>query len=87
MGRRARTLTLDRSVSDDWKVGDEIVVTTTDYFPDHSELRTIVEPDKKDPAVIKLNKPLTYDHNSTAYDIGVKVDPRNDPIPHGGRES
>ena len=30
-------LTLDRKVQDDWEVGDEIILTTTDYVPDHSE--------------------------------------------------
>ena len=67
-------LTLDRSVSGDWQVGDQIVVTTTDYFPDHSELRTIVAPVQGDTGnVIRLDKPLTYDHNSIAYNIASKV--------------
>lgn len=33
-------LTLDRLLPD-WQVGDEIVVGTTDWYPSHSELRTI----------------------------------------------
>ena len=67
-------LTLDRSVTKDWKVGDQVVVTTTDYFPDHSELRTIAKPVDGDTGdVIRLNAPLTYDHNSTAYNIELKV--------------
>src|SRR5262249_18375028 len=33
-------LTLDRMVSD-WAEGDQIVVGTTDWYPSHSELRTI----------------------------------------------
>jgi len=36
----ATTLTLDRLVSD-WAVGDDIVVGTTDWYPSHSERRTI----------------------------------------------
>ena len=31
------TLYLDRKVNPDWEVGDQIVVTTTDYLPGHSE--------------------------------------------------
>ncbi len=34
------TLTLDR-LAPDWAVGDEIVVGTTDWYPSHSEQRTI----------------------------------------------
>ncbi|MCB8881474.1 hypothetical protein ACELLULO517_14585 [Acidisoma cellulosilytica] len=30
-------LKLDRRVQNDWQVGDEIVLSTTDYVPDHSE--------------------------------------------------
>ena len=34
-GTAATSLTVDGRV--DWKMGDHIVVTTTDYLPDHSE--------------------------------------------------
>jgi cell migration-inducing and hyaluronan-binding protein len=77
--QRKDLLTLDLPVSNDWKVGDEVVVTTTDYFPDHSELRTIAAFDKNNSSVIKLNKPLTYDHNSTAYNIETKVGSKSTP--------
>ncbi|MEO6327124.1 MAG: G8 domain-containing protein [Thermoanaerobaculia bacterium] len=38
-GSRTRTLKLDAPV--DWKKGDQIVVTTTDYLPGHSEQLTV----------------------------------------------
>ena len=34
-------ITLDRDVSADWTMGDQIVVGTTDWYPSHSELRSI----------------------------------------------
>src|SRR6185369_11721561 len=33
-------LTLDRTVTD-WEVGDDVVIGSTDWYPNHSELRTI----------------------------------------------
>lgn len=34
------TITLDRNIHD-WEVGDEIVIGATDWYPNHSEQRTI----------------------------------------------
>ena len=73
----ATELTLSRSVQGDWKSGDRIVVTTTDYVPDHSEERTIgtvtgnkitlVSDDPKKPGV---PAPLKYSHNGQMFDVG-----------------
>lgn len=61
-----RTLRLDRAV--DWSGGDQIVVTTTDYLPDHSEQLTIdyVEDDGR---TIHVVEPFQYIHNGQAYDL------------------
>lgn len=63
------TITLDRSVGD-WRPGDEIVVSSTDYLPEHAETRTIVAVDG---ATVTLDKPLTYQHNFTAYNVAEKL--------------
>ncbi|WP_437972150.1 G8 domain-containing protein [Sorangium sp. So ce260] len=61
-----KTLALDRRV--DWQAGDEIVVTTTDYLPGHSEQRKIasVSPDG---STITVDPPLAHEHNGEAYDL------------------
>jgi cell migration-inducing and hyaluronan-binding protein len=63
-------LTLDRKV--DWATGSEIIVTTTDYLPEHSEVRTLAA-DADGTDVVTLNKKLDYQHSVTAYDIGKRV--------------
>ncbi len=70
-GNSGSTLTLSRNVKGDWQPGDEVVVTSTDYFPEHSELRTI----SGTPAAnqVTLTTPLTYDHNFTRYDVAAKI--------------
>lgn len=62
------TITIDRAV--DWAVGDEIVITTTDFLPSHSEQRKITAISSSGSGtVITLDKPLTYPHNGSAYDL------------------
>jgi hypothetical protein len=39
-GNDLTVLTIDRALPD-WEVGDDIVIGTTDWYPNHSELRTI----------------------------------------------
>lgn len=62
------SITLDRAV--DWEVGDQIVITTTDFLPGHSEQRQI-----KSISVgggqssITLTEGLTCRHNGKAYDL------------------
>jgi cell migration-inducing and hyaluronan-binding protein len=77
-GRLAKTsgttLTLDRKVEGDWKPGDEVVVTSTDYLPEHSELRTIAETATAPAAAdVPLREALTFPHSTTAYDVEDKV--------------
>ena len=63
-------LTLDRKV--DWHKGSEIVVTSTDYFPEHSEVRTLAA-DAQGTNVVTLDAALEHPHNATQYNIGAKV--------------
>jgi len=46
--KTSQKLTVSGSVQGNWQAGDEIVVTTTDYFPEHSELRQIAPPQNGD---------------------------------------
>jgi hypothetical protein len=49
-----------------WEPGDQIVVTTTDYFPDHSELLTI---ESIDGDTITVAQPLRYIHNGKRHPL------------------
>lgn len=79
-------LVLERPV--DWQAGDQIVVTTTDYLPGHSEQMTIasVDPDK---ITIHVAKAFQWPHNGTKVDLAAKgvpsgVGPQDDPnLPKG----
>ncbi|WP_034339110.1 G8 domain-containing protein [Deinococcus misasensis] len=53
----SNTITLDQAVN--WKVGDQIVVTSGDYDPLHAEERTI---QAISGSTITLSQPLTYGH-------------------------
>jgi hypothetical protein len=48
-----------------WDVGDEIVVTTTDYLPGHSEKLKITKVDNT--TKITFSDPIKYSHNSRRY--------------------
>jgi cell migration-inducing and hyaluronan-binding protein len=63
---RTQKLTLDRSVS--LRDGDQIVVTTTDYLPGHSEQLT-VSGDHACQSDITVKESLAYDHNGTRYPL------------------
>jgi hypothetical protein len=52
----------------DWKAGDQIVLTTTDYLPGHSELLTVDE-DTKNGKTVKLRQKVAYHHNGERYPI------------------
>lgn len=86
------TLTLDRPV--DWKMGDQIVVTTTDYVASHSEQFDItsVSMDGKTITFNRVNPicPLNaktgacFFHSGTTYDLSARkvpagVGPQQDP--------
>ena len=54
----------------DWQPNDEIVVTSTDYLPEHSELAEILSVEG---ATVTLKKPLKFTHNTTQYDVGARI--------------
>ena len=61
-------LVLDRTV--DWQPGDQIVVTTTDYLPGHSEQVTIDSVTSNGSgSVITLRDNLRYPHNGQRLDL------------------
>src|SRR5262245_42884625 len=64
------TLVLDRPV--DWEAGDQIVVTTTDYLPGHSEQLTIA-PDgvSADKMTVTVTQPARYIHNGEQFDLSM----------------
>lgn len=53
-----------------WGVGDRIVVTTTDYLPDHSEEFTIKAIDG---AKITLDRPAKWFHNGTKFPLADRL--------------
>lgn len=61
----APSIKVDRAV--DWGAGDEIVVTTTDYLPGHSEQRTITAINAD--GSFQLDHPLDYAHNGERYSL------------------
>jgi hypothetical protein len=61
-----KQVALDISVKDNWAVGDEFVVTTTDYLPSHSEKFTINN--FVTPNIIGLgNQTVQWPHNGVRY--------------------
>jgi hypothetical protein len=61
-----QTLTLDRKV--DWQTNDEIIVSTTDYVPSHSEVRKITKNDTTSGvSILTLDRKLDYPHNGKLY--------------------
>jgi hypothetical protein len=62
----AQTLTVDRKLS--LKAGDQIVVTTTDYLPGHSEQLTVAG-DVNCGTSIAVKEALAYDHNGVRYPL------------------
>ena len=63
------TLVLDRAV--DWQAGDQIVISTTDYLPGHSEAMTIQSVSTtKGTSTVLLTAGVAYEHNGHTYDTG-----------------
>jgi hypothetical protein len=62
-----RTLQLSRAV--DWEPGDQIVLTTTDYLPGHSEQLTIESVGAGRTSVV-VTEPIGWIHNGERYDLG-----------------
>jgi G8 domain len=79
-------LVVDRPV--DWMAGDQIVVTSTDYLPGHSEQMTIQSVDS-DRITIHVTRAFRFPHNGTKVDLAAKgvpadVGPQDDPnLPKG----
>ncbi len=75
------TLDLRPGQALNWKPGDEIVVTATDYMPGHSEKAVIQSVDSAN--MVTLTAALTFPHNASAYtlptDLPADVGPREDP--------
>lgn len=62
------SLVLDRSV--DWQAGDQIVLSTTDYLPGHSEQLTIASVSTSNGvSTITTTAGAAYAHNGTTYDL------------------
>ena len=78
----ATKISLSRTV--DWKKGDEIVVTPTDYLPSHAE-KVILAKDASATGgnMLELEEPgLEYDHRATTFSLGSMpkdIGPQNDP--------
>ena len=63
------SLVLDRAV--DWVANDQIVLTTTDYLPGHSEQFTIQSVSTSGGvSTITVTSPVQYPHNGTTYNLG-----------------
>lgn len=77
----AKTLKLDRVV--DWKQGDRIVVTTTDYLPGHSEELTIDTITTTDfDTTITVVESVQFPHNGQVFDLtGLPAGIGPDPLP------
>ncbi len=56
-----------------WQKNDQVVISTTDYLPSHSEVATI-DSVSTDGKTITLAAPgLVYPHNASAYPVGEKI--------------
>ncbi len=80
-GKGATSLTLSKAV--DWKIGDHIVVTTTDYLANHSEelvictisgtAVTFTSDLSKEPADCTNKKPVQWTHNGEQFPLGGRL--------------
>jgi len=71
LAEKATQLTLSNATADRWwssddPTPDEVVVTTTDYLPGHSEKRTISKLDGK---TVTLTGGVTWPHRGTMYNF------------------
>jgi hypothetical protein len=63
-------MTLSQSVKDDWQPKDQVVVTATDYIPEHSEQFTIATATGNK---VTFSPTVRFPHNGTRYDLGTKL--------------
>ena len=73
-----KTLTLSAAVPT-WRMGDHIVVTTTDYLPTHNE-EAVIQSLSPDNTMVTLQSALQNKHNANAYTL-----PSNTPASIGPR--
>jgi len=78
-----KTLTLNRPQNPvQWKAGDHVVVTTTDYLPRHSE-EMVLDKDATSDNKIVLTATLMFPHNANLYPLPANlpagIGPANDP--------
>ncbi len=84
--QKSNVLVVDRPV--DWKAGDQIVVSASDYLPGHSEQMTIASVDA-DLMTIHATKAFQFGHSGTEIDLAAHkvpadVGPQDDPnLPKG----
>ena len=91
VGKDNKTLTLNKPV--DWKAGDWLIITTTDYLPGHSERVQLASDAVGN--TITLSTPLANMHNASEYplppvdntngptsDIGPPDDPNTPDVRH-----
>src|SRR5690348_12358182 len=75
-----KTLTLDRPVPT-WKMGDQIVVTSTDYMPGHAEVLTLAADATPTRKTIMVSTAVQYAHVGHTYSLSkvpdrLKLDPK-----------
>ncbi len=61
-----RTFTVSSPV--DWKAGDQIVITTTDYIPSHSEQLTVAS-DTNNGTSVTVKEKIKWAHNGSTYPL------------------
>src|SRR5262249_821017 len=75
-GTTLGTLSLDRSV--DWGDGDQLIVTTNDWYPSHSEVVTIAPGGNQGGGNITLlGSGLSYPHNGPLFDVAAQLGDAN----------
>ncbi|MEJ0019962.1 MAG: hypothetical protein WDN25_26110 [Acetobacteraceae bacterium] len=66
------TITVDGNVEGDWQDGDSIIVTTTDYLPNHSEEFVIAKGGVKGDKITVV-KAAEYDHSGIRYSLAATL--------------
>ncbi|MGE0419155.1 MAG: hypothetical protein AB7O80_20315, partial [Acetobacteraceae bacterium] len=70
-------ITLDRDVSGDWQPGDRVVVTSTDYLPNHAEEFVIARDGVKGSKITVIGAPK-FPHNGTMFPLKSRLDKASD---------
>ena len=67
-GGTETTLTLDRAVPT-WKMGDQIVLSSTDYMPGHAELLTLAQDASPTGLTITVTSAVQFPHSGHTYKL------------------